>query len=73
MVNEITKEIRRVCDGQAFITQTQLATAMGVKDPKSIRKYLIGLEAFEGRRFLIRDVAARIKDACVVYEAGKES
>ena len=67
MINDIAAEICRVCDGQAFITQTQLAKAMGVKDPKSLKKYLLGLEAFAGNRFLVRDIAARIKDACIVY------
>lgn len=63
--NEITAELSRVANGQAFITTTQLARAMGRADPQRVkREYLSGIEAVDGRLYLIREVAEVLKSRC---------
>ena len=56
--SEIASELRRVTDGQAFITSTQLARAFGcAKADKVKEKYLKNLEAIDGKYYLIKEVA----------------
>lgn len=63
--NDICAELARVTEGQAFITCSQLARALGIKHPENVkREYLVGLEAINGKYFLIREVADVIKKKC---------
>ena len=58
---DIAKELRRFT-GAGTISRTQLAEFLGEKNPSRVRKkYLEGLEAIGGRRYLITDVADRLK------------
>ena len=47
--------------GRAFITVTGLAEALGVKQHRTAIKYLKGLEAVDGKYFLIRDVVKALQ------------
>lgn len=63
--NDICAELSRVAEGQAFITCTQLSRALGIKHSENVKKeYLTGLEAVNGRYYLIRDVADVLKRKC---------
>ena len=63
--NDICAELARVTEGQAFITCSQLARALGIKHTENVKKeYLAGLEAVDGKRFLIREVADALKKKC---------
>ena len=63
--NDICAELRRVAEGQAFITCAQLSKALGIKHTEIVkREYLTGLEAINGKYFLIREVADAIKKKC---------
>lgn len=63
--NDITHGLRMVTDGQAFITVSQLAKAMGRSDPKRMKKlYLEGLEAVDGKYYLVTEVAGVLKSRC---------
>lgn len=64
---DITKALQRASTDQGFITLAELTAAFGCKDPKAVkRKFLVGLEAVNGKYYLISDVAAVIKSQCVV-------
>lgn len=57
--NSLVKALQDVTEGQAFITASQLARAFGRTDQAKVRKaYLSGLEAIDGKYYLVRDVAA---------------
>lgn len=61
---DIAKELRRFT-GAGTISRTQLAEFLGEKNRSRVRnKYLLGLEAIGGRRYLITDVADRLKCSC---------
>lgn len=63
--NDIVHALESVTDGQAFITAAQLTRAMGRTDPKRIKAaYLKGLAAVDGKYYLIREVAAVLKERC---------
>ena len=63
--NDICTELSRVAEGQAFITCAQLSKAMGIKHSEIVKKeYLSGLEAVNGRYFLVREVADVLKKKC---------
>lgn len=42
---------------QGFITRSDVARAFGSKDPHTVDRFLDGLEAIDGKYFLITDVA----------------
>ena len=61
---QIAKEIRR-CVGGPFITAAQFAQFIGDKNvSRARRKYLQDLEAIDGKRYLISEVAERLKNSC---------
>lgn len=63
--NDICKELSRIADGQAFITCAQLSRALGISHQERVKKdYLKGLEAINGKYYLIREVAEVIKNKC---------
>lgn len=63
--NDIAYALGKVTNGQAFITCTQLARALGRADPQKVKKdYLLDLEAVDRKYYLIRDVAAKLKKCC---------
>ena len=63
--NDITAALRQVTGGQAFITCSQLARALGRADPQKVkREYLRDLEAVNGKYFLIREVSEVLKEKC---------
>lgn len=63
--NDITAALRQVTDGQAFITLSQLARAMGRSNLTKVKNdYLRGLEAVDGKYYLVREVSARLKQCC---------
>ena len=63
--NDITAALRQVTEGQAFITLSQLARAMGRSNLTKVKNdYLKGLEAVDGKYYLVRDVAVRLKQCC---------
>ena len=63
--NDISAALSQVAQGQAFITCAQLTRALGRKDADKVRRsYLLDLEALDGRYYLIRDVAAILKQHC---------
>ena len=65
--NDICAELSRVADGQAFITCTQLSRALGIRHSENVKRdYLSGLEAVNGKYYLIREVADVIKEKCRV-------
>lgn len=58
---EIARALTQAVGGQAFITATQLARAMGRKDTYKVKlEYLDGLEHV-GKLYLIEEVADAIK------------
>ena len=60
--NDIVYALRQVTDGQAFITLSQLARALGRADPQKVKRdYLLDLEAVDKKYYLIRDVAKVLK------------
>lgn len=56
---ELTADIRRACGG-GFITRKQLAEYFGRACPKSIDKYLDGLDRINGKYYFAGDVAESI-------------
>ena len=56
----ITKETLVKAFGGPFTTRKKIATALNYKDPKSVDKYLKGLEKINGNRYYSADVADRI-------------
>ena len=63
---DIAKELRRFT-GKGTIKAGEVAKFVGDKNVHRVRqKYLIGLEAIGGRAYLITDVAARLKENCVM-------
>ena len=61
------KDIRNALgysDSTKFTTQAELMRKMGIKNKQSIKKYLAGLEAVDGKYYLIADVARRLKQLC---------
>lgn len=64
---DISAELRRVTEGQAFITVTQLARALGEKNTSRVKtKYLEGLESVNGKYYLITEVADALKRSCAM-------
>lgn len=60
--NDITRALGKLTGGQAFITSAQLTRALGCADQYKVKKeYLSGLEAVNGKYYLIREVAAELK------------
>jgi hypothetical protein len=58
----IVDSLRLVTGGQAFITATQLARALGCADSYKVKsKYLKGLPALNGKYYLILDVAEELR------------
>jgi hypothetical protein len=54
----IVDSLKSVTEGQAFITCVQLTKALGCKDQRKVKdKFLRGLEAIDGKYYLIVDVA----------------
>jgi hypothetical protein len=54
---EIQKDMRAYVGG-GFITRTQFAAYMGMKDPRKAKeKFLDGLERVDGKYYFIPDVA----------------
>ena len=51
-------------DKQRFITKAQLSEVFGHKDRRAVDKYVSGLEAVDGKYYLITDVARRLKEKC---------
>jgi len=63
--NDITYELMKATKGQAFITCTQLTKALGRTNSLKVKHaYLSGLEAVDGKYYLIRDVAEVLKNRC---------
>lgn len=63
--NDICTELIKAADGQVFITCAQLSRALGISHQEKVKKeYLKGLEAINGKYFLIREVADVIKKKC---------
>lgn len=63
--NDISDELKKAAKGQAFITASQLAAALGRSDQAKVRNaYLKGLEAVDGKYYLVRDVADVLKQRC---------
>lgn len=58
----LTAEEKRTTAG--FITKTQLARVMGISDIHKINKYLDGLEAIDGKYYLIPMVAEKLQRRC---------
>ena len=53
--------------GSPFITRNELAGLLGYKKAQRVtERFLIGLEAVNGTRFLISEVAERIKSSCQI-------
>lgn len=63
---DIVRALRRASDQQGFITLKELMEAFGKKERRSVLKYVDGLEAVNGKYYLITDVAAVIKSMCRV-------
>jgi len=58
----IVDSLRLVTGGQAFITATQLARALGCTDSYKVKsKYLKELPALNGKYYLILDVAEELR------------
>lgn len=58
----IVDSLRLVTGGQAFITATQLARALGCADSYKVKtKYLKGLPALNGKYYMILDVAEELR------------
>ena len=57
---ELTNLLKTYTEGGGMITRAQLAHAMGVKNPKNVDCYLIGLERIAGKYYLVSDVADRL-------------
>ena len=63
---DIAKELRRHT-GRGTIRAKELAEFLGVKNISRVKsRYLRGLEAIDGRAYLIPEVAERLKEACVM-------
>jgi hypothetical protein len=64
--SDISASLRNVTGGQAFITVSQLAKALGRTDQAKVKKaYLADLTAVDGKYFLITEVADVMKKRCV--------
>lgn len=64
--SDISASLRKVTGGQAFITVSQLAKALGRTDQAKVRKaYLSDLTAVDGKYFLIAEVADVLKRRCI--------
>lgn len=62
---DIANALQKSAGGQAFITAKQLAIALGEKNMYRVKqKYLSGLEAVGGNRYLITEVAEQLKNSC---------
>ena len=60
--NDIAYALKQATNGQAFITLSQLARALGRADPQKVKRdYLMDLEAVDKKYYLIRDVASVLK------------
>lgn len=57
---ELVTDMRRHCEGSAFINRTELAAFMGYTSPKRVDRFLEGLDRIAGTRYFINDVAANI-------------
>lgn len=63
--NDICAELSRVAEGQAFITCAQLSKALGIKHTEIVKKeYLAGLEAINGKYYMIREISDVLKKKC---------
>lgn len=64
---DIAGALRAVTEGQAFITASQLARAMGRSDQRKVKDaYLKDLEAVDGKYYLIIEVAKALKERCAM-------
>lgn len=63
--NDIASALRKATGGQAFITVSQLAQAMGRTNQTKVKQsYLQGLEAVDGKYYLVTEVAGVMKERC---------
>lgn len=60
---EIAAEMRRQYPGKGFVTQSEIAAFIGEKNQYRVKKkYLTGLEALGGKRYLVTDVAKALDE-----------
>ena len=57
---ELITDMKRSCGDSGFITRTQLKCYFGNSCPKSVDKYLQGLDRIDGKYYFVGDVAASI-------------
>lgn len=63
---DIAAELRRHT-GRGTIRASELASFLGDKNVSRVRnRYLRGLEAIDGKMYLVPEVADRLKEACVM-------
>lgn len=63
---DIAAELRRHT-GRGTIRASELAAFLGDKNVSRVRnRYLKGLEAIDGKMYLVPEVADRLKEACVM-------
>lgn len=61
-MNDIASALRRKSESQGFVTAKEVADTFGCADVRKIKnKYLTGLEAVNGKYYLISDVARVIQ------------
>lgn len=53
--NDLISDMKRAAAGSSFISRKGLADYMSLKDPKSVDRYLSGLQSLN-QRFFIPDV-----------------
>lgn len=63
---ELVNDLKRSCGGSGFITRKQVSDYFGNACPKSIDRYLRGLERVNEKYFFIPDVA----DNIIRYKGG---
>jgi hypothetical protein len=51
-------------DDRRFTTRADLMKAFGASDRRTVNRYLDGLEAIDGKHYLISDIAKRLKALC---------
>ena len=63
--SDIAKEMRQYLGGRGTIRAKELAVFLGEGNLTRVReKYLNGLEAIDGRIYLVTEVAERLKERC---------
>lgn len=56
----LTAALKRCTDGAEVITKTEFQRFIGIKKADHVKKYLAGLEAIDGKYYLISDVAGTL-------------